>query len=131
MDHKFKKNDSVIIVIGKTFGHIEQSVYLEEIYSIVDGQPPEINLINEKNNGESILNLIDKGYVKSAHDISLGGILIAISKMCIKGNKGIQIKKPKFLINEIEYFFAEDQGRYLIEIKKKDLISLKSIKKIK
>ena len=39
--------------------------------------------------------------------------------MCIKGNKGIKIKKPKNLINEIEYFFAEDQGRYLIEINKK------------
>ena len=41
--------------------------------------------------------------------------------MCIKGNKGINLKKPKFLINEIEYFFAEDQGRYIIEISKKDL----------
>ena len=41
--------------------------------------------------------------------------------MCIKGNKGIKLKKPKFLISEIEYFFSEDQGRYLIEIKPKDL----------
>ena len=41
--------------------------------------------------------------------------------MCIKGNKGIKISKPKSLINEIEYFFAEDQGRYLIEINKEDL----------
>ena len=41
--------------------------------------------------------------------------------MCIKGNKGISIKKPKFLINEIEYFFAEDQGRYIVEVSKKDL----------
>ena len=41
--------------------------------------------------------------------------------MCIKGNKGINLKKPKYLINEIEYFFAEDQGRYIIEITKKDL----------
>ena len=40
--------------------------------------------------------------------------------MCIKGNKGINLKKPKFLINEIEYFFSEDQGRYIIEINKKD-----------
>ena len=40
--------------------------------------------------------------------------------MCIMGNKGIDLNKPKFLINEIEYFFAEDQGRYLIEITKKD-----------
>ena len=47
--------------------------------------------------------------------------MVAISKMCIKGNKGIKINKLKNLINEIEYFFAEDQGRYLIEINKKDL----------
>jgi phosphoribosylformylglycinamidine synthase len=41
--------------------------------------------------------------------------------MCIKGNKGINLKKPKYLINDIEYFFSEDQGRYLIEVTKKDL----------
>ena len=41
--------------------------------------------------------------------------------MCIKGNKGIKLKKTKNLINEIEYLFAEDQGRYLIEIDPKDL----------
>ena len=41
--------------------------------------------------------------------------------MCIKGNKGMDLKIPKFLINEIEYFFAEDQGRYIIEVSSKDL----------
>ena len=41
--------------------------------------------------------------------------------MCIKGNKGINLKKPKYLISEIEYYFAEDQGRYIIEISKNDL----------
>ena len=41
--------------------------------------------------------------------------------MCIKGNKGIELTIPKFLINEIEYFFSEDQGRYIIEITKENL----------
>ena len=41
--------------------------------------------------------------------------------MCIKGNKGINLKRPKYLINEIEYYFAEDQGRYVIEVSKEDL----------
>ena len=49
----FKKNKSIIILIGKTFGHLEQSCFLKENYSIVDGMPPEINLLNEKNNGEN------------------------------------------------------------------------------
>jgi phosphoribosylformylglycinamidine synthase len=86
-----------------------------------NGPPPEINLFNEKNNGETLLKLIDSSLVKSAHDVSLGGIITAVSKMCIKGNKGINLKKPKYLINEIEYFFAEDQGRYIIEITKENL----------
>ena len=77
-------------------------------------------MFNEKNNGETLLKLIDNGLIKSAHDVSLGGIITGISKMCIKGNKGINIKKPKYLINEMEYFFAEDQGRYIVEISKKN-----------
>ena len=109
-----KEVDNLVLIIGKTEGHIDQSLFARTILDEKNGPPPEVNLFNEKNNGESILNLIDKGYVKSAHDISLGGLLVAISKMCIKGNKGIKINKSKNLINEIEYFFAEDQGRYLI-----------------
>ncbi|WP_440922417.1 phosphoribosylformylglycinamidine synthase subunit PurL [Candidatus Pelagibacter sp.] len=116
-----KEVDNLVLIIGKTEGHIDQSLFARTILDEKNGPPPEVNLFNEKNNGESILNLIDKGYVKSAHDISLGGLLVAISKMCIKGDKGIKISKPKSLINEIEYFFAEDQGRYLIEINKEDL----------
>ena len=59
--------------------------------------------------------------VKSAHDVSIGGIITAVAKMCIKGNKGINLKKPKYLINEIEYYFSEDQGRYIIEVSNEDL----------
>ena len=117
----FKENDNLVLIIGKTEGHIDQSLFARTILDEKNGPPPEVNLFNEKNNGESLLNLIDKNFIKSAHDISLGGILTAIAKMCIKGNKGIKLKKSKNLINETEYFFSEDQGRYIIEINPKDL----------
>ena len=117
----FKEVDNIVLVIGKTEGHIDQSIFARNILDEKNGPPPEINLFNEKNNGETLLKLIDNDFIKSAHDVSLGGIITAISKMCIKGNKGIDLKKPKFLINEIEYFFAEDQGRYIIEICKQNL----------
>ncbi len=115
-----KEVDNLVLVIGKTEGHIDQSIFARNILDEKNGPPPEINLFNEKNNGETLLKLIDSELIKSAHDVSLGGIMTAISKMCIKGNKGINLKKSKFLINEIEYYFGEDQGRYLIEISKKD-----------
>tara|TARA_E500000178_G_scaffold312064_1_gene328449 strand:- start:498 stop:2687 length:2190 start_codon:yes stop_codon:yes gene_type:complete len=117
----FKDAGNQVLVIGKTEGHIDQSLFARLILDEKNGPPPEVNLFNEKNNGETLLNLIEKNYIKSAHDVSLGGIITAISKMCIKGNKGIELTIPKFLINEIEYFFAEDQGRYLIEVSKEDL----------
>ena len=111
-----KEVNNTVLVIGKTEGHIDQSLFARNILNEKNGPPPEINLFNEKNNGETLLKLMNAGHVKSAHDVSIGGIITAVSKMCIKGNKGIKLKKPKYLINEIQYYFAEDQGRYIIEV---------------
>ena len=117
----FKNEGNIILVIGKTEGHIDQSLFARTILDEKNGPPPEINLFNEKNNGETILKLIENEYIKSAHDVSLGGILMGISKMCINGDIGIEISKPNSLLSKFEYFFSEDQGRYIIEIAKSDL----------
>ncbi|MDA8846639.1 phosphoribosylformylglycinamidine synthase subunit PurL [Candidatus Pelagibacter sp.] len=122
-----KEADNVLLVIGKTEGHLDQSLFARDILNEKNGPPPEINLFNEKNNGETILKLIDKKFIKSAHDVSLGGIITALSKMCIKGKKGATLKKPNYLINQFEYLFGEDQGRYIIEISKIDLESATKI----
>ena len=126
---EFKEVDNLVLVIGKTEGHLDQSLFARNILDEKNGPPPEVNLFNEKNNGETLLKLIDNNLIKSAHDVSLGGIITAVAKMCIKGKKGINIQKPKFLINEIEYLFAEDQSRYIIEIKKKDFKKVADILK--
>ena len=117
----FKNEGNIILVVGKTEGHIDQSLFARTILDEKNGPPPEINLFNEKNNGETILKLIEDEHIKSAHDVSLGGILMGISKMCINGDIGIEIKKPDSLLSKFEYFFSEDQGRYIIEIAKSDL----------
>ena len=116
-----KEVGNILLVIGKTEGHLDQSLFARDILNEKNGPPPEINLFNEKNNGETILKLIDKKFIKSAHDVSLGGIITALSKMCIKGKKGATLKKSNYLINKFEYLFGEDQGRYIIEISKDDL----------
>ena len=123
----FKSEGNLVLIIGKTEGHLDQSLFARTILDEKNGPPPEINLFNEKNNGETILKLIEDNYIKSAHDVSLGGILMGVSKMCIEGNIGIEIKKPNSLLNEFEYFFSEDQGRYIIEISKSDIKKVTSI----
>ena len=118
INHHFKKENSCIYVVGKTFGHLEQSAFLQEVHSINDGQPPEVNLLNEKNNGESILKIIENNLAISVHDISSGGLLVALAEMSLGSNFGVKVNKPRKLTNLIEYYFGEDQSRYILEIDK-------------
>ena len=127
INHNFKNENSSIILIGKTFGHLGQSCYLKENYSIIEGNPPEVNLLNEKNNGEIVLNLINSNLVYSVHDVSNGGLIVALSEMSIGSNFGVKINKSKKLRNLAQYFFGEDQGRYILEIDKKNLIKIEKI----
>ena len=122
-----KKENSLVLVIGKTEGHLNQSVFSRIILLEKNGPPPDINLFNEKNNGETILKLAEKNLLLSCHDVSLGGIIIALSKMCIKGDKGVKINSQVNFRNKFEYFFAEDQGRYIVEIDGSNLDKVKII----
>ncbi len=127
INHSLKKENNLIIQIGKAFGHLSQSTFYEEIYSLSEGPPPEVNLSNEKNNGLSVLKLINNKLVVSVHDISSGGLIVALTEMSLASQYGLKINKPKTLSNLMEYFFGEDQGRYLIEIEPDNLEKVKKI----
>ena len=126
---KTKKSGNLIMIVGKTVGHIDQSTFLQENFSIYDGPPPEINLVNEKNNGLAVLKLISENLALSVHDISSGGILVSLAEMSISSGLGLKIYKPKKLSNSFEYFFGEDQGRYLIEFSKNNLKKIETFLK--
>ncbi len=123
----FKSSGNIVYIVGKTEGHLDQSIFAKDILNEKKGPPPSINLFNEKNIGETILSLIEKKSIVSCHDVSLGGILVAASKMCIKGNKGLKINSIKGLTNKYEYFFGEDQARYIVEIPKENIQKVTNI----
>ena len=129
LNQNLKGENNQLILIGKTFGHLEQSCFYKENFSINSGMPPEINLSNEKNNGEGLLKLIDKNLVLSSHDVSNGGLITALSEMALNSNFGAKIQKPKKLSNLIKYFFGEDQARYIIEVDKDNLLKIEKILK--
>ena len=109
-----KEDGNFLCVVGKTANHLGASKYISIIQSKEEGGTPEINLDTELRNGNFVMDAINQKLIASAHDVGEGGILVAISEMCMSGNLGIII--------EIEtnfphgYFFAEDQSRYLIEV---------------
>ena len=75
------------------------------------------------------MNLVSKKLVNSVHDVSSGGILVALSEMCISGSIGAIIKSPRNDIGLNEYFFGEDQSRYIIEVKEENIKELIKILK--
>jgi phosphoribosylformylglycinamidine synthase II len=127
INHILKKEGNLILQIGKTFGHLYQSFFFKEIYSITEGPPPEVNLSNEKNNGDAVSKLINSKLIASAHDLSTGGLILALAEMCLPSEYGLKIEKPQKLSNLIEYYFGEDQSRYLIEVEPKNLPNVTKI----
>ena len=105
MTMKFKSKGNLVLVIGKTEGNLDQSVFANVILDEKKGPPPEINLFNEKNNGETILKIIKEKLALSVHDVSLGGIMVGVLKMCINGNKGVKFYKFKDLINIYQFYY--------------------------
>tara|TARA_B100000029_G_scaffold172969_2_gene169427 strand:- start:1458 stop:3650 length:2193 start_codon:yes stop_codon:yes gene_type:complete len=117
----FKEDGNYILVIGKTLGHLYQSEFFRVVLDINEGPPPDVNLLNEKNNGLIVQKIISEKLVNSVHDVSAGGILIALVEMCIAGKIGAKIKITGNDLNTHEYFFGEDQSRYIIEVNKKNI----------
>ncbi len=112
----FKINDGdKIFLVGDKSGHLELSEY-NKVNNILTGRPPPLNLNKELKHGLFIKNLIKKytSLVTGCHDISEGGIIIAIAELVIVNKKGIKLKIPKNVSNHINWCFGEDQSRYLV-----------------
>ena len=118
-------NNQDIIIIGKTKGHLECSIYAREIENIEDGCPPNIDLDEELKHGKFILNLADLNLIDACKDVSDGGIGIALAEICIMSNIGCEIISPKD-ININSWLFGEDQGRYIIISSKSEEIIKKA-----
>ena len=109
-----KEDGNFLCVVGKTANHLGTSKYISIIQSKEEGGTPEINLDTELRNGNFVMDAINKKLIASAHDVGEGGILVAISEMCMSGNLGILIENESDFPHG--YFFAEDQSRYLLEV---------------
>src|SRR5262249_29679884 len=111
----FKSAGETIILIGETAGHLGSSLYLREIHAREDGPPPPIDGQATRRIGDLIRKLIARGGVTACHDLSDGGLLVALAEMAMAGGIGAGINPT--LQAEIPlhaWLFGEDQARYLV-----------------
>jgi len=138
----FNATGQDILLIGETRGHLGASLFLREILGKEEGAPPPIDLKSEKQNGDFVRGLINSDIVSACHDISDGGLLVAIAEMCMAGGMGAEIichsgesrnLDPDLRRDDIQIFFGEDQARYIIAVSPKNtakILNAAAVKKI-
>ncbi|MBX2804616.1 MAG: phosphoribosylformylglycinamidine synthase subunit PurL [Hyphomicrobiales bacterium] len=110
------KPDQVILKLGKTRGHLGQSLYQELATGSYNGAPPSVDLEQEKHIGDFVRSLIRKDLCHTVHDLSDGGLLVGLAEMALAGGTGFTIDELKTDLSPHAYYFGEDQGRYLLAV---------------
>jgi phosphoribosylformylglycinamidine synthase II len=115
---RLRRESDVIVLVGETKGHLGQSLYLREIEGREEGPPPPVDLAAEKRNGDFVRSLIESGRVDTVHDLSDGGLVVALAEMAIAGRVGVEVAHADFAV--IPALFGEDQARYLLAAKESE-----------
>ncbi len=112
----FAAEGQAILLVGAPdrFGtHLGQSIYLRDLHGRTDGPPPPVDLAHEKRVGDFARTLIRRGAATAVHDVSDGGIAVALAEMAMASGIGATIEVPEEW-DQVPLFFGEDQGRYLV-----------------
>lgn len=112
----FKAGGEAILLIGETQGWLGQSVYLRDVCGREEGAPPPVDLVEERENGDVVRALIADGQVTASHDISDGGLLVAITEMAMASGIGARLLAQPSDVEAHAYWFGEDQARYLVTV---------------
>jgi phosphoribosylformylglycinamidine synthase II len=110
----FKRADEIILLVGETRGWLGQSMYLAEICDREDGAPPPVDLAVERRNGDFVRALIGEGVATAVHDLSDGGLLVALAEMALAGGIGAELDPAPMA--QHAFFFGEDQARYVLTV---------------
>ena len=116
----FKKKGDVLLLIGELPTNVHSSVYVREILNQRYTPCPEFDLEREERVHLAMTDLIMKGYVQSAHDVSEGGVFVTLMESAMAGQLGFSIALPGNARKDI-FLFSESQGRVVISIAESDL----------
>ena len=115
----FKAEGESVYVIGSAEGHVGQTLYLRDIHGREEGTAPTVDLVAERKHGEFIQSVISKRMLTACHDVSDGGLLVAVAEMALAGNIGFAFDADS---SDAGFWFGEDQGRYVVSTKQPEAL---------
>ncbi|MEM6821395.1 MAG: phosphoribosylformylglycinamidine synthase subunit PurL [Verrucomicrobiota bacterium] len=112
----FQAAGETILLVGGFGSEMGASAYLFEVLGIKRGLPPEMNLEKEVNFQNSVRELIQKGWVSSAHDLSDGGLAVALAECCFDKQVGASVNLSDCPERMDIALFNESQGRAVLAV---------------
>ena len=109
-----KREDDLLMLLGAEAGHLGQSLYMQIMLNRGEGAPPPVDLDAERRSGDLVRELIRSGCLSAVHDVSDGGLLVAIAEMALAGNQGVQLDAALGPLPAHALWFGEDQARYVV-----------------
>ncbi len=109
----FKAQGEAILLVGATQGWLGQSLYLRDICRREEGAPPPVDLAAEKRNGDFVRALIRDGIATAVHDVSDGGLAVALAEMAMASGIGARVEAAGAAH---AFWFGEDQARYVVTV---------------
>lgn len=115
-DIALKREGDLLILIGQERGHLGQSLYQQIVAGKLEGAPPPVDLADEIKAGRLVRALIREGNVSAVHDVSDGGLLVAVAEMALAGGIGVDLFPYEGRLPPHAIWFGEDQGRYVLSV---------------
>ena len=109
----FQEDGNYVYILGETKSEFGGSLYLKKMYDTVAGAHPEVDFTKELNLWNTVIEANNQGLLKAAKDVNVGGIAIALAKMAVVGNKGIE---AAISLEEDRDIFAESLSRGIVEL---------------
>ena len=140
----FKAAGEAILLVGSTQGWIGQSLYLRDICGREEGAPPPVDLAAEKRNGDFVRALIARKMATAVHDVSDGGLVVAVAEMAMAAGIGANLEAApdawpadRATIglpgtpDRPAFWFGEDQARYVISVRESDVAAVLDLAGVK
>jgi phosphoribosylformylglycinamidine synthase len=132
MEMRFRDTGDLILLAGSTLDELGGSEYLFVEHNLEEGKPPHLDLHKELNVHRLTLAAIRRGLVKSAHDVSDGGLAVAIAECCIAGDIGASIELPDSIEESSNtrldaLLFGETQSRVVLSCPRENLTKLQDM----
>ncbi|MEN0001540.1 MAG: phosphoribosylformylglycinamidine synthase subunit PurL, partial [Pseudomonadota bacterium] len=110
------EDGDALFLLGGHGSHMGQSIFNLIINDRADGPPPPVDLYAERRNGDFVRSAIQNGQLTACHDLSDGGVAIALAEMCMAAGKGMTVTIDPAAGPTHAQLFGEDQARYVVAV---------------